>query len=305
VGDTRNDGRARRAVPHLVVVIAVVGASLFWLHGTAHAAITTFSMSPTSGPPGTTVNVNGSGCSPGLILSSADRVTLAATTIPPVVTQIATTSSGSWSGSFTIPNNAVVGSALVNVVCFTDGLQSLLTIYTSQTFTVTQVSAPTTTVATTPTTSSSGTTPPGATATTAPKTNDANEPPGPSDPGDATDAPDPSEPGPGDSDDDVAPGTGGGKHASERPGKERAGGSRGGISDDASAARTTARAAALQSPELSALRHEGSGGTGWVAWLLVVLVIVGGGLGAYLWHRTRPGRLAAADADGDAEMDTG
>ncbi len=62
---------ARRRCVTLIVAVALTTATGAWWHATAAgAAIQNFAMSPTSGPPGTSVHVSGTGCAPGLFLSS-------------------------------------------------------------------------------------------------------------------------------------------------------------------------------------------------------------------------------------------
>ena len=135
----------------MLALTAAIGIAAVVRTATPAGAIgpTTFSMSPASGPAGTEVSVGGAGCAPGLLLSSLDRVVVTMASAPPVSVQIPVTSGGTWSGTVTVPANAAAAPAVVTVLCFTDGLQSLLTIYTPKTFTITAAAAPTTTPVTT------------------------------------------------------------------------------------------------------------------------------------------------------------
>jgi hypothetical protein len=154
----------RGAVPLLIALLTMAAVP-----SSAAAGVNNFSMTPTSGPPGTTVSVSGTGCAPGLLFSaSQDFVAVSATTVPAVSKHIAVAPDGAWRDTIVIPANAAAASAVVTAVCFSGDLQSLLTIYVPQTFTVTPQPASTTTVANLPpTTSSSPTTSPtGAVATT-------------------------------------------------------------------------------------------------------------------------------------------
>ena len=77
--------RRRYAISLLVALATVVAVP-----SNAGAGVSNFSMSPTSGPPGTTVSVSGTGCAPGLLLSpSQDFVAVSATTAPPVSAHVA------------------------------------------------------------------------------------------------------------------------------------------------------------------------------------------------------------------------
>lgn len=144
-------GLARRCGAFAGAIALTLSMNAGWHATIAGAAVQSFAMSPTSGPPGTSVHVSGTGCSPGLLLApSQDFVQVASATVPPTSTRFAVTTNGSWSGNFVVPTNAAALPAAVTALCVSDGLQSLLTIYTPATFTVT--TAPTTTTATTPAT---------------------------------------------------------------------------------------------------------------------------------------------------------
>ena len=104
--------------------------------GLVHAWITTFTMSPSSGPPGTLVHVSGSGCAPGLLSSpSTDFVTVSASALD-LAFQAPVAANGSWQGSFTVPANPLDVPTVVGALCTSAGLPSLCTIYTPMTFTV-------------------------------------------------------------------------------------------------------------------------------------------------------------------------
>ena len=116
----------------------------------AGAAVLGFDTSPSSGPAGTVVQVSGTGCAPGITLSPAqDHVKISSTTLA-VSTDIVVAADGSWHGTFAVPANAPALPGLVAALCFTNGLPSLTTIYSPQTFTVTGPLLPTIPV-TTPT----------------------------------------------------------------------------------------------------------------------------------------------------------
>ena len=134
----------------MLALTAAIGIAAVVRTATPAGAIgpTTFSMSPASGPAGTEVSVGGAGCAPGLLLSSLDRVVVTMASAPPVSVQ-SDASGGAWSGTVTVPANVAAAPAVVTALCFTDGLQSLLTIYTPKTFTITAAAAPTTTPVTT------------------------------------------------------------------------------------------------------------------------------------------------------------
>jgi hypothetical protein len=135
----------RRAVGTLAAV-----ATLLLVAGPAElagAAITTFTMTPAAGPPGTVVHVRGRGCAPGVLGSSrANFVTVTATTLD-VVFRAPVRADGTWNGSFTVPASGagVLGSsAPVTAACIATGVASLTTIYTPKSFTVTASAPPTT-----------------------------------------------------------------------------------------------------------------------------------------------------------------
>ena len=125
------------------VVALAVTSFLVVASAPAHAVPDPFSVTPTSGGPGTEVTVSGTGCSPGLTNNSSDYVTVTATN-PVVSLKLSVTNSGAWSGSFTVPSGALPTAAVLAAACFTNGLPSLLTTYAPQMFTVTSAPTPTT-----------------------------------------------------------------------------------------------------------------------------------------------------------------
>jgi hypothetical protein len=271
----------------VAAVMAAIGLGAGLSSASAGAVgLTAFSMSPTSGPAGTEVSVSGTGCAPGLLLSSSlDRVVVHLASVPPVSVPIPVTSGGAWNGTVTVPANAAAAAAPVTAVCFTDGLQSLLTIYTPRTFTVTAAAPPSTTTPGTqpaPTTTPDGTQEPPVTPT--PTTD-----PG----GSQTTGPDGGGP--------VAGIPGGGSGA---PGSNASDPSAG--SDDAGAsagAKKTASgpradavsvAADLQAPDLTSTgAADGGSGLGWIGWTALFLLAAGALAGALLVRRYRESEAPA------------
>jgi hypothetical protein len=135
----------RRAVAVLAATTALLAA---WCPAEpAGAAITTFTMSPESGPPGTVVQVRGRGCAPG-VLGSADAnfVAVSVATFG-VVVRAPVKADGRWNGAFTVPasgGGALGSPAPVTAACVSTGVASLTTVYTPRSFSVTAVSPPTT-----------------------------------------------------------------------------------------------------------------------------------------------------------------
>ena len=138
-------GRGRTAAARFAVVAGAAAIGMLGSAGTAHAAVTAFSMAPSSGPAGTVVHVSGSGCTPSLLGTPAtDFVTVTAPSLG-VSLQLPVASNGSWQGTFTVPAAAPAAPAPVAAVCTTGGLPSLFTLYSPQTFDVTGSAAPPTT----------------------------------------------------------------------------------------------------------------------------------------------------------------
>jgi uncharacterized membrane protein YgcG len=248
---------------------------------------TSFAMSPSSGPVGTTVNVSGTGCT-GLLSKS---VAVTAATVPQTVIQPAVASNGSWHGSFSIPSATPAAPVAVGAVCVSDGLSLA---YAPQTFTVTGAIVPPTTLppVTLPTVPTLPTLPP-TTLPTLPSvtpTTLSSNPSDPIDPGTSTPVSVPP-----DRIDNGSPGGSGGDGTSSNIGDGISSGT-GGSSANGGAAEggaasgnggksgTDARAAELNSPELSVARSKGSHGLAWLLWLLA-LSVPAGGVGFYLWMR--------------------
>jgi hypothetical protein len=271
---TKAGRRTRAALAGLAAFVAIGS----WSAGVADAAITaisTFDLSPTSGPPGTIVNFSGTACSPGLTRSAtSDYVAITAPAFQ-ISMQAPVTDNGSWHGSFTVPADAPTGlPSLVLAHCFSDGWPSITTIYAAQTFTVT-APPPATTTSTTPTTKpngSGGTTPP-----------TTGEEPGPDGGGGST------VPVVGGFPPDDSGGSRGGS-ATTRPGAIKADARR------ATHSARAARAADLSVPGLPAAHVTSAGGLGWLAWLLVLVLVVSA-VGAPFWLRRS--RRSQADAIGD------
>src|SRR3954447_5620115 len=149
--------RLRRTVAGIGAVAAVAAIVGWGTAGVANAGVTTFTMSPTTGTPGTVVHVSGTGCAPGLLASAGtDFVTVTATTLGPAF-RAPVAANGSWQGTFTVPPGAVGSGAVVTAVCVSSSVQSLLTIYAPQTFTVAHDVSPPTVAPGTPVTAAPGT----------------------------------------------------------------------------------------------------------------------------------------------------
>lgn len=278
---TTTTRRRARAVLSCAAILVFVGS---WSTGVAEAAITSFDLAPTSGPPGTVVKVDGTACSPGLTVSATDDYVAIAAPGFQVSMQAPVAANGSWHASFKVPAGANAGASPVAALCVSDGLPSLTTVYTPQTFTVTAPPSTTTTTTTAPGSSTTPTTkkpPPGTSPPThggTPSTGDGN--PGSTVPGSVV-VPPPATSG----------NTGGGSTTggSAKP-SQRA------IKADVSRA---ARAADLSAPELPASLVTGAGGLGWLAWLLLVALVVAA-VGAPYWlRRSRRPQADDAAAAGD------
>src|SRR5262249_26776173 len=107
---------AASAVVALVAGLASVGA--VGAIEPAGAAVTGFTMSPASGPPGTVVHVRGGGCAPGVLGSrNANFVTVTASTLD-VAFRAPVAANGTWVGAFTVPEGAgTASSAPVTAAC--------------------------------------------------------------------------------------------------------------------------------------------------------------------------------------------
>jgi hypothetical protein len=269
--------RRARALP----VVAVLLVALGWAStGIARADVSSFALSPTSGPPGTVVTASGTGCSPGSTVSaSSDYVAVAAPTLQLYDKQIRVRKDGTWHGTFKVPSDANAGlAAAVAALCVSDTLPSLTTWYVPQTF---RVTAPPTTTTTAP----GGTTPTTPTTkkptgTTPPTQDEGPGPDGGAGPGSTVPVfggipPDTSGGNTGGG--TARGGSDGGGSATTKPGTTRAGLNR------ATRGMPAARAADLSVPRLPGAHVAGAGGLGWIAWLLLALVIAA--LGAPFWLR--------------------
>jgi hypothetical protein len=293
---------------HLLCAIGIAAAAFALTTWTpASAAIGPFNVSPTSGPPGTVVNVSGSGCSPGLTVSpSQDYVSISSTSLP-LNSQIPVAANGSWSGSFTIPQNTLPLPAVIAAACFTNGLPSLLTIYTPQTFTVTAAPTTTTTPPTTPATSpptTSPATPSNPPATTATTTPSGAAPSNPSKPDDT----EPGNPGsgqpPNGDGSDSGNGSNGGDGADGARGADGSTATKTSGSDDSDAATrgSSTRAANLDDPQLSADFRRSSGNSpAWLWWLLLLAIAA---IAVATWYWLHRHRTTAIGPAGDEPVDS-
>jgi hypothetical protein len=261
--------RRSRLVPALAAIVVALGWAAA---GSAGAAITAFTLAPTSGPPGTVFSVSGAGCSPGLTVSAAnDYVSVDVPTLQ-ISTRVPVAANGSWHGAFTVPAGALPAGAPVAALCVSDGLPSLLTLYTPQTFTVTAPPTTTASTTTTTTTATTGTTHP-TTPTTKPRESGGSIPTPPPTNGGTT-LP-------------ISGGTpagGGGSNGGSAHGGSGTTRPGAGTVDVEHATSAAARAADLSAPELPAADVGGSGGLGWLVWLLL-LSLVGAVVATPLWIR--------------------
>jgi hypothetical protein len=296
-----------------VTAIAFAVTVCAFVHTGAANAIglpSSFTMSPSSGPVGTTVNVSGTGCTGTLSKS----VAVTATTVPTTVIHPSVASNGSWSGSFSIPSSTPAAPVAVAPVCVSDGLSLA---YTPQTFTVTGaiVTPPTVPPVTVP----PATVPPvlpGVTVPTLPPLPEVTLPGGTTATTQPSNPSDPSDPGgpgttspvslPNDRIDDGRGGSGGGGNGSSDIGDgihSGAGGQGGSGSATAGGASgkggksAEARAAELSSPELAAAKGDKGGGLAWLLWLLALSVPIGG-VALYVWmRRTRRANIPELETD--------
>jgi len=262
------------------VGVGVVFALAPVVHAGAIGLPTSFAMSPSSGPPGTTVQVSGNGCSPGL-LGGSSSVMIDAGTMPPTSVQVPAKSNGAWRGTFKIPGAARATAAEVTATCVSGGLQSLLTIYWPKTFTVSGGVVPTTPsspVSTPPRTSTTATLSGPDIATTTSPASVPNVGAGSGATGAST---------------DTGAGAASGNGSSGHEGAPRASGTASG----ATTSGPLARAADLRSPELSVSKSNDGAGLGWLLWLLVLSVPVGA-LALYAWMRhARRAGVAGLESD--------
>jgi hypothetical protein len=276
-------GRAFRAAAIAIAFLACASAPA--RKAGALGLPTSFNMSPSSGPVGTTVKVSGTGCT-GFILRT---VTVTAATVPQTVINPSVAADGSWHGSFSIPAATPAAPVVVAVLCVSDGLSLA---YTPRTFTVTGSLVPTTVALPSPLP-----TLPNTPATTVP-----SAPIDPSFPGSPN--PDPSSP-VSVPNDRIGNGTPGGSNRTDE-----SLGSGNGADGDAegwTAVGTAAwaerrnnpgpatRAAALSSPDLLASNGGDGAGLGWLLWVLALSIPIAGG-GFSLWMR-RARRPDVADPE--------
>jgi hypothetical protein len=109
------------------------------------------SVSPQSGPPGSSVSIGGRGCNPGPAVSAgSDYVQLTSTMFGTLAVPVS--ANGSWSTNVVVGGLALPLPTPIDATCFTDGAPSTDTQYSVAIFTVGQGSSPTTTPSLTPTT---------------------------------------------------------------------------------------------------------------------------------------------------------
>ena len=275
----------RRVLP---VAAAVLVAAAWGSAGIASAEVSSFTLSPTAGPPGTVVSVSGHDCEPGSTNSAAsDYVAVSAPQLHVNDMQVPVHKNGSWHATFRVPADANVGlAAAVGALCVTDTLPSLNTSYAPQTFTVTAPPATTTTAA------------PGSTTTpTTPTTKKPNSTTTPTHGGTPS------------SDDGAGPGStvpyfGGfppgtsGGTTQGGTGGTSATAARGAVKAHPTRATRAARAADLSAPGLPAAHIAGASGLGWLAWVLL-LALVSAAVAGPLWLRRSRRPDDAAGTIGD------
>jgi hypothetical protein len=276
--DRRERLLRRRVAPGAVLALTAT-AALVLAASPAGAAIGPVHTAPSSGAPGTTFTVSGSGCGPGVFVSGSDYVSVSSTGLPLNV-HVPVSSAGSWSTTFSVPSGAPPVPALIAAACFTDGLPSLTTVYTPATFVVTATPAPTTLPPppppTSPTTSgSTGTTPTtnGTSASTKPGTKGSTT-------GGGTST---------GSGSGLGSASGSGKAGRARSSGGRSGAGGAGTADgsiDRTAAKRAGAVAGLQSPELTSDSHRGPAGISPWWWALLAL-LVAGAIATWLWLRRR------------------
>lgn len=154
--------RSAERADHLglaLMLTFVLAGSVLWLALPARA-VTTISISPASGPPGTVVSVTGSGFGANEVVTLCWHNVRCANSGQPV-----TNASGGFSSSFSVPENSAEGANTVGACGRTTGdcAQTSFSVVLSST---TPTSTTTTTVAATSTTALTATTTTQATATT-------------------------------------------------------------------------------------------------------------------------------------------
>src|SRR5262249_27722048 len=100
--DLRVQSSRARAGWRVLLPLAATAALVVGASGPADAAIGPVHTAPSSGPPGTTFTVSGSGCGPGLFVSGSDYVSVSSTSLPLNV-HVPVNSAGSWSTTFSVP----------------------------------------------------------------------------------------------------------------------------------------------------------------------------------------------------------
>ena len=299
-------GARRGGTLGAVAALAVIAVTSFAGRGVAAALPQSFSVSPSSGPPGTVVKVSGTGCSPGINGPSPQDYVRVSSTIFGLPTDVLVDGGGSWQAFFTVSSNAI-GAGLVGAACFTDGFPSLTTTYTPQGFIVTGNPPPTTTkTPTTPTTARQttvtpppdpGTSAPGATPTTSP-TNGST--PG-STGGGTPDGGSPGSGGPGGGGSGgpggsvALPGGGSGTTGSNGDPGGSTSGAIGSPAGSKAGPTSGATAAGLRDPRLaSSTSSHGDSGSLWILWLVLIALAAGALALLWWWQHREPGEADPA-----------
>lgn len=298
VRNPKRSPRCRR-LPHLLLVVSVaLLVPTLATTGEAGALLDPFTVSPSSGPPGTVVHLSGSGCAPGIVASpSQDYVKITSTSLS-LSSNIPVAANGSWSGTLTVPTNALALPGLVVAACFTDGLPSLITTYSPHGFTVTSPSTPP--GGTTPPTTNPVTTPPGS-------PNPSTSPPASTNPPTAstptTNAPNAGGSRPGHTGGDSPdPGSPTGSAPPDGSGGTRPGGASVGAKNPAQNGGTTrptatslprfaetASAAGLADPSLARSARGDDGNALWILWLVLLALVAAASTLLWWWQRRAPG----------------
>jgi hypothetical protein len=128
-----------------VALFGVLALGSVWAIGPAAAGeASTFTSTPSSGPVGTVISVNGAGCDGSTVdvrLVDANENVVASATL-----EVQDNQALSWSGTLTVPGDAAIGEGVVNAHC-NFSVESGFN-YVPNPFTVTEP-APTTTTTTT------------------------------------------------------------------------------------------------------------------------------------------------------------